>query len=431
MTVSADRTIGPDLGDIAREGARALLAIVFAFSLIVPSYFFVGPLRLSPLLLLLLASFPPLVLIWIAGGVRLPDLMVLSAALWAALSLLVNEGARDGWEPAGIVILQTFGAYLVGRCSIRDPAAMTRLALTGALIVGLLLPFAIYESLTGDALYLALFAKLGPALAPVETPGRLGLDRAQAAFEHPILYGIFVSSTFALAWTALSHPAARIAVGLMVGLATFLSLSTGALLCLIVQLGLLAWAGLFRGLAARWLVLSLLVLAAYAAVDLLSNRTPFEVFASYLTLNPHSAYNRVLIWQHGSAEVLRNPVLGIALSAWERPDWMPGSVDMFWLLIAMRHGVPAVVLLGGACLLLMWRAGRRRDLDARSRRLRLGLIVALVGVFTAIWSVHLWNASYCWMMFLTGCLGWLAEGGEAGPHGGDGAGTTAARRTWL
>ncbi|HUF55184.1 MAG TPA: hypothetical protein VMM55_01335 [Thermohalobaculum sp.] len=444
MTILGGRALDPGLAGAARRarlearaaGGRALLATAFAFSLILPGYFFVGPLRLSPLLLLLLASFPPLVLLWAggrAGGVRLPDLMVLGAALWAALSLLVNEGVGQGWEPAGIVVLQTFGAYLIGRHGIRGPAAMARLALTGAVIVGLLLPFALYEALTGVALYLALFAELGPALAPIETPGRLGLDRAQAAFEHPILYGIFVSSTFALAWTALQHPASRMAVGLMIGLATFVSLSTGALLCLAVQIGLLAWGGLLRRLAARWLVLALLVLAGYATVDLLSNRTPFQVFASYLTLNPQSAFNRVLIWEHGSAEVLRNPLLGIGLGGWERAEWMPGSVDMFWLLIAMRHGLPAVALLGGAFLLLMWRAARRRDLDPVSARLRLGLIVSLVGVSTAIWSVHLWNASYCWMMFLAGCLGWLAEEEEACPRQGAPAGPAPpkTRRTWL
>ena len=80
-----------------------LLGVAFAFSLVLPNYFFLGPLRLAPFLLLLVASFLPLVLLWAggrAGDVRLPDLMVLGAASWAALSLLVNEGVGRGWEPA-------------------------------------------------------------------------------------------------------------------------------------------------------------------------------------------------------------------------------------------------------------------------------------------------------------------------------------------
>jgi len=43
--------------------------------------------------------------------------------------------------------------------------------------------------------------------------------------------------------------------------------------------------------------------------------------------------------------------------------------------------------------------------------LRIGLVISLIGLFTAIASVHLWNSSYCWMMFLVGssvCL--LNEG---------------------
>ena len=67
---------------------------------------------------------------------------------------------------------------------------------------------------------------------------------------------------------------------------------------------------------------------------------------TYLTFNSGTAYWRLHIWNFGSAEVWRNPLFGIGLNDWARPSWMwTASVDNFWLLTAMRYGIPAFLLL--------------------------------------------------------------------------------------
>jgi hypothetical protein len=69
-----------------------------------------------------------------------------------------------------------------------------------------------------------------------------------------------------------------------------------------------------------------------SVVDLLSNRTPFHVFVTYLTFSVETGYARIMIWNWGIAEVMRHPVFGIGLAEWERPLWKSGSMDNFWLV---------------------------------------------------------------------------------------------------
>lgn len=428
----------------AKGAGFPVLGVLFVISLVIPNYFSIAGLRLAPFLVLILLAFFPLAIRWMIGGagrVQLPDFLILGSSLWSVVALFVVHGT-ERTEAAGIVFLQTFGAYLIGRCAIRSLSDMEKVMKVFVVIVAIFLPFAVYEAFTGTPLYLRLFAAVGTVYSDVNMEPRMGLDRVQGAFEHPILFGIFSASGFAILLMLSDSRGRRAAIAPLIAICTFLSLSTGALLSLVIQIGCLVWGFMFRKNAKRWRILMILVAIGYIGIDILSNRTPFEVFVSYLTFNTGSAYNRVLIWTYGSAEVMRYPVFGIGYNDWERPVWLhSSSFDMFWLLIAMRYGVLASAMLGLACLLLMIRAGQRRDLDRRSANLRTGLVISLVALFTAIWSVHLWNATYCWMMFLVGCLGWLAEkptpaAAEAGRSPGEEPDPAApdappARRSWL
>ena len=156
-----------------------------------------------------------------------------------------------------------------------------------------------------------------------------------------------------------------------------------------------------------------------------SNRTPFHVFITYLTFNSESSYNRILIWDYGTAEVMRNPLFGIGYGEFDRPWWMHASVDNFWLLIAMRHGLPAFFLFVAAILLIMYKIGRQRIDDPEIAACRAGLLISLGGLIIAGTTVHFWTQLYTFFMFLVGSGVWMLDskrsGGLASPHvGGDG-----------
>ena len=403
----------------AEKLKKPILGIIFAFSLIVPVSFYAGPLRLPPNMILLVLVFVPVFFSWVSGkaGRKLPvDYLILAASLWAALAVLLSDGLSNTVEPAGVAILQTLGAYLLGRTSVTNTDGLRTIVRVYLIMLTILLPFAFYETLTERTLYLDMFRPFGVVYPNLEIEPRGGLERVQAAFEHPILYGVFSASGFALVWYSLKKNGTTVFSlygGLVSVVSSILSVSTGAVLGIATQILIIGWGWIFRNQPNRWRNLGILVILMYVSIDAVSNRSPFHVFVDYLTFNSGSAYNRILIWQYGTAQLFKVPFFGMGVHApdWERAPFMSSSMDNFWLVVAVSYGIPGFLFLAGAMIWLLFKIGSRRELDQRTENLRIGLVISLIGLFTAIASVHLWNSSYCWMMFLVGssvCL--LNEG---------------------
>jgi O-antigen ligase len=165
----------------------------------------------------------------------------------------------------------------------------------------------------------------------------------------------------------------------------------------------------------RWWLLIILTTTAYIVVDLLSNRTPITILINYVTFDPNTAWTRVLIWDFGFAEVLRHPIMGIGLNDWERPHWLTGSVDNFWLLTGMRYGFPGLGLLILALGLGMLSIVRTKNLPSSIACYRTGYMVALISLYFSLGTVHAWGNSSAFTMTFIGLGLWLTDAGEA--HG--------------
>lgn len=399
-----------------RARGAALIGIpLFLIAINMPNYFHLGTTRIAPYLIFILAAFVPLMLAWLIGGLgrlKLADVLILSCCIWQAIAMSIVQGFSESVQAIGLFTLQTFGAYLLGRACVRGVGDMRFLATLLAITSIALLPFAVIETRTSRTFFLELFRALGPVYDTVDMDPRWGLDRVQGSFEHPILFGVFIALGFSLVFFRYRSVLGRLATLPAIVLNAIFSLSTGALLALVVQFGLIAWSKVFSQEAKRWRYLTYLVIVMYVLIDLASNRTPFHVFVDYLTFNSGSAYNRILIWQFGSAEMWRHPFFGIAFGEWERPWWMSPSMDNYWLVVAVRYGIPAFLLQLAGFVLILWTAGRRRIADEETVLLRRGMIMGLVAVFVAICSVHLWNATYSWFMFMIGGTVWLMDAGR-------------------
>jgi len=403
-----------------RAKARRLppiLVTLFIIGLAFPveSSVYVGSLRLAPYRLVLIAALLPCLLQVLqgrAGRFGLADGLLALHALWAAVALLHWGGLAGAWEPAGVYVVESLGAYLIARAYIRSAAEYEAALRLMFLILMLILPFAVFESMTGQSLIHDAFRQI-TGDPPLQGPEpRLGLDRAFGPFEHPILFGFFSAGLLAGAYYVLGRgrSGARALARLgAIALATFASLSSGPYLAFVAQAGLIAWDRVTRRLRGRWVVLASGLASGWVLVDVLSNRTPFHVFVWYLTLNRESAYNRILIWNLGTAEVARHPIFGIGLGEWQRPGWMGSSVDNFWLLEAMRYGLPGVLLLCLSILLLAVRIGRSTTLDDSARLCRSAWLVTLIGLSIAGATVHFWNALFCLFFFLIGAGAWLTD----------------------
>ncbi|MCB2136838.1 MAG: O-antigen ligase family protein [Rhodobacteraceae bacterium] len=403
---------------ITVDSARRLHPIVWLYLIfiVLPVGFFVGTLSLSLLRILLLFTTVPLmigVLTGRYGRVWPVDWLFLLHICWAMVAVAVNNPDR-AVENIGSAGIEFLGGYAIARAYIRTRADFFALVRVFALLVVLLLPLALLESQTDVAIVLKAILDLGlDAPVEVDMDPRMGLFRAQTVFAHPIHYGLFCSAAFSLVYVGMKDmmtPMARYLMSCAVLTGVFLSLSSGALLSAILQIGLIGWAYVFRNVTKRWHMLAGICVLMYVTVDLLSNRTPIKVFMSYATFSAHTAYYRAIIFEWGMINVWDNPVFGLGLRRWIRPGYMKsGSVDNFWLLMTMRYGIPGFILLALGYLDALFRVGRRAlTPGSPESQIRLAWMICFVGLSFTLATVHIWTSIYSFVFFLLGSGLWLA-----------------------
>jgi hypothetical protein len=375
-----------------------------------------GSLRLSAYRVVLILLFFPMLLRLLSGRsgqINVFDLILGLHCAWAVAALIKWGGLAQGVESGGIYVIECAGAYLLGRLYIRsceDFSAMARAYV--AMVVGLLI-FTVPEAITSvHILHDGISSVVGGPAAPF-IEQRMGLERTFGPFDHPILYGVFSASAFSLAYFVVSERRLSNYRGMAkvagVSLATFMSMSGGPYVVLLMQGFVAAWERMLSRVHGRWVALFALFGLTYFAINLFSTKTPFHVFVNYFSFSKQSAYNRILIWEYGTAEVARHPAFGIGLGDWERPYWMSDSMDNFWLVVAVRYGIPSLVLLLALLFGLVAAAGRRKGLPADWRRARHAWAFTLFGISVAAATVHLWNALFVLFFFLLGAGAWLTD----------------------
>ena len=387
------------------------LAVLLIITLAVPLLFSIGPLRLTPYRLLILTSFFPLFFALFSGRlgkVLAIDWMVLFTAVWAVLAVMAVHGFAFGLETGGIYAAELLGGYLIGRVCIRNASGFRQMTFALFLVICLLAPFGFYEAMTDQALLLKFFDAIGRSFPNYFVGVRLGMNRSQVVFEHPILYGCFCASCLGLIYYAWHGSFIRRMFGYVaVAIATIFSVSTGALVGLVMQTFFIGWEMVLKTVQARWRILTVLFILAYIAIDILSNRSPFHVFVDYLTFSSGSGYNRIRIFEYGSAEVARHPLFGIGYNDWERPRWMGSSVDNFWLLNCMRYGLPMGGTLMVVVFIIMRGVSKRAFRDNGIWLCQAGFLTAQGGLIIAAATVHFWNALLVWYMCFLGAGVWM------------------------
>lgn len=415
-------------GVTARRPWLALPVVLYLITILLPFSFWVGPLNITGVRAILIVLFIPMMVKLLAGKygpVLVTDILFLLHMIWATMALLANN-PDQAVQNAGATGIEFIGGYLLGRAYIRTAEDFT--ALLRALVVAslLLLPVALFEVPTGRAVVLDMIGKIPflGGVADVETSPRLGMHRVQAVFAHPIHFGLFCTIAFSLCFVGLknvySTPVRWIA-SLVIGFCALLSLSSGALLAVAMQMFLIAWAWAFRGTDRRWLILLSLMIMVYVVIDLLSNRTPFQVFLSYATFSPETAFFRAAIFEWGMFNVWANPVFGIGLNDWIRLPWMyTPSIDNFWLLIAMRYGIPAFILLLVGYVIGLWKVGRLPlPTDTAIWRLRRAWVLCFCGLTFTLCTVHIWHNIYSFVFFMFGAGMWLRDAAQIAPQEDD------------
>jgi len=356
-------------------------------------------------------------LLTLASGRKLKanvfDALVLFHCAWAMLALINWGGLGQGLESGGIYVIECLGAYLVGRVYIRGLVDFTAFAKLFVGCVAAMLIFTLPEALTSNHFLYNFFAAATGAPSAPYIDKRMGLARAFGTFDHPILYGVFSAAAFSMAYYLIAGRRLTnfrgMVMVLAVSVATFLSASGGPYLVLIMQIFVATWERVLIGVQGRWKLLLVLFLLTYLWIDMMTTRTPFHVFITYFTFSAQSSYNRILIFTYGTAEVARNPILGIGLGDWIRPPWMSDSMDNFWLLLAVRYGLPSMLALLGAMIGLVVAIANRPDFPAAWKNARHAWAFGLFGMAVVGATVHLQNALFVLFMFIIGSGVWMYD----------------------
>lgn len=392
------------------------LVVLYVIAFTLPIQANIGGLVFTSVRLLLLLVIVPLTVNLFRGKygrVMFVDIMFFLHMLWGSIALAVNNPDRVV-AFMGSNSIEFIGGYVIARACIQNIDDFRRLCWFLVLVTVVTAPFAVYEALTDDPIILRILNTLPgiSSLPNAASAPRLGLERAQVFLSHPIHYGLFASLTLAVLFVGFKETlsmGARYSLFVILLVCTMLSLSSGALLAALLQIGLITWAWIFKANNARWTIFFLTCVAAYVTVDLLSNRTPIQVFMHYATLNPHTAYWRAIIFEWGMKNVWDNPIFGVGLNEWERPIYMrSSSMDNFWLLMAVRYGLPGFILLASGYLSALWRIGRRDfDGDQPLLKLRQGWMICMVGMTFTLTTVHIWGELYSFVFFFFGAGIWM------------------------
>lgn len=391
------------------------ILMVFIVSLGLPFYFFIGDTLLNPHRLFLLLAVVPVAWALLngkAGKLITADFMVVAYILWSLISILANQGFVSSsftiW--LGQFMLETGMPYFLARVLIRTKADFIFFCRWLLRILLVLLPFTFIESVLHKPILAQLFHYI-PGIVVydnVEYPQRLGLTRAQSVFDHPILFGVFASVAVAMAVRGLraaGETAFKRSFWLGICLVNlFLSLSAGALAAALLQGGLIVWDHILRNYKARWRLLIGSVLFVYLVLSLMLSSNPLTYIIANATFSAETAWARVNIFEFGSAEVQRHPLLGMGnFTDWQRPFWLPESIDNYWLFTAMRFGYPGLILNALSSLLIL-RLCWRLDFSARPdlADVRNTYVFTIVALSLALGTVHIWGEVFVLYNFIIG-----------------------------
>lgn len=343
----------------------------------------------------------------------LADWMIILSVAWGLISFCLIYGFGNGLVRGSGIVIDFAGAYVLGRLAIDSPQALRRVLILispGLLFAGTIM---MIESISGQLIYRPFFADLfggatfyegGEAvgLMEFEEEIRLGLARGYGPFAHPILGGVMLTSMLPLYWKSGLRSWPKW-IGIAAAVMGLFSVSSAAILTFALGVILIAadWGKRYvRGIG--WPMVAAFVGAVCIAVEGLSNRGIGGLIAQF-TLNPQTAYYRLLIWEYGSQSVLNHPWIGIGYNPWERPAWMSLSVDQHFLSLAMRNGIPFALLQLGAMLVTTIGTGMRAAISGfRDREVFVGLNFTLILILFASLTVMLFGESNVLFMMLVG-----------------------------
>lgn len=335
------------------------------------------------------------------------DWFLLLAVAWIFISLSQTESSDRILKNGGALFFDIGAAYFMGRVSLANTRSLRVfliLVAPGYLVAGLLV---FLEAVTGhyfvQPFFIGIFGSGGENATFSIADRRLGMLRGVGPFAHPILAGLDLACLLPLYALSGIRRWPR-AAGLWAAMLSLFTLSSAAVLALGIQAALMGYNALttrFRDIS--WAAFVKCLFALVVFLQVFTKSGPVGLAIRFLAIDKWTAYYRTLIWQYGSITVNNHPWFGIGFEDWPRPAWMPGTVDNYWLLVAMQYGVPGVIprallviyAIVGTSLAASRQTGADRDLV---RALAISLALLALMAFT----VAFWGNAQSWFYLIVG-----------------------------
>lgn len=370
--------------------------------LLLPFETHVGTLFMTPSRALFMITVPYLLLRLLKGDygrLLVVDYCMAFYIFWMAITVWIHHPTQL-FTFTGSTALNILGGYLAARGTIRSVADFHAFARFMAGTVIFLLPFALYETFgKADSPLLVHLNNIIPGVTTypdLDYCCRSNLNRAQAVFIHPIHFGLYAALPFSLYFLGLINHVSltkRVIVGGLLGLACLCAVSSGPLLPLALQGCLILYTLSLRNNPNQWRILMAMGFVFYLILE--ANTTKFAFFAlsEKLAFDSWNVYIRGVLYDAGMAQIRQTPIFGFGYNRLPQlPFWMTGSVDNFWLQIAVSHGVPALVAAMAAFIYpIIFIGGRRFTKGSDLYYARVSWTFVMIGLTLAMSTVAVWG----------------------------------------
>lgn len=315
-------------------------------------------------------------------------------------------GGNGSLSSAVAVCLEYIGGYFVARGLFFGSAISTFIqALKKFLIIVVFLALA--DNVSGRLMVHTTLAGIFQSAPLLQPDFRADLLRTASTFDHPILFGTFCTLVGTL---LMPYEQTFVKRAWWVGLCLLgciLSMSSAPLLSFIIAIVAFAYECLMKNYSWRWSVFWFAVAGGILAMFFIANH-PIGWIISHLTLDPVSGYFRLMIWDLALLKIAQEPLTGFAFNPLNN-EILDYTVDCVWLQLAIRFGIPMVVLVALTNIAAVLPATRNAS-TAATYPLHWGFTTALVLAMLTGLTVHYWH--FLWI-FWGLCLGIRASLREA------------------
>ncbi|MCK5830859.1 MAG: hypothetical protein KAH20_11215 [Methylococcales bacterium] len=394
-----------------------MLCNLYIISFFIPLevFFNWGGLRLEPYRVLLIIGF----IKYIAGKQKKDDgcTILNYYILFTFISLIVNHGFEFALKTSGILYLEVCISYLMGVMFIRDIESLKKkIYLLASLYIIIMLP-SLIEFFTGNKIIHSFFEKITghKQLAEnlySESYIRLGFTRTTSVFSHPILYSISATFIIPIFISLYSLEAKKKTIHLfkkMSGLivAVFIALTSAGISVIIIQIALRWW---YKNQYKIGNLRKIIITSFYTLLVIIhfgSNRGVIKFIATSITLNPQTAYYRILQWEYTLDDIANNLFFGIGYNDFTHPEWFASSVDSYWLLNMLQYGALSTIFLSYFFIKLLKKTYFESTVNDTNNVILLGFRLLIISIIFVGFTVDFFDKLQPLMYFLLGASSWL------------------------